>query len=67
MRTFFSSSLVNEPITGVLISWGGGFFYVLLLTICIPRMGYHKLCSCTFLSGTVKCRVIYALYIDCML
>ena len=34
----------------------------LLLTIWMPRTGYHKLYSCTFLSGTVKCRVIYSLY-----
>ena len=35
--------------------------------LLILRMGYHKLHSCTFLSGTVKCRVTYALYTDCML
>ena len=28
----------------------------------MPRTGYHKLHSCTFLSGTVKCRVVYTLY-----
>ena len=28
----------------------------------MPRTGYHKLYSCTFLSGTVKCRAIYTLY-----
>ena len=28
----------------------------------MPRTGYHKLFSCTFLPGTLKCRVIYALY-----
>ena len=28
----------------------------------MPRKGYHKLYSCTFLTGTVKCRVIYTLY-----
>ena len=37
-------------------------FSCLLLTIWMPRTGYHKLYSCTFLSGTVKCRVIYTLY-----
>ena len=38
------------------------FFNALLLTICVRRTGYHKLYSCTFLTGTVKCRVIYTLY-----
>ena len=28
----------------------------------MSRTGYHKLFSCTFLSGIMKCRVIYALY-----
>ena len=28
----------------------------------MPKTGYHKLRSCTFLSGTVKCRVVYTLY-----
>ena len=37
-------------------------FSCLLLTIWMPRAGYHKLFSCTFVSGTIKCRVIYALY-----
>ena len=31
----------------------------------MPRAGYHKLYSCTFLSGTVKCSVIYTLYRLC--
>ena len=28
----------------------------------MPKTGYNKLYSCNFLSGTVKCRVIYTLY-----
>ena len=28
----------------------------------MPRTSYHKLYSCTFLSGTVKCSVIHTLY-----
>ena len=38
------------------------FFNALFLTIWRPTTGYHKLYSCTFLSRTVKCRVIYTLY-----
>ena len=38
------------------------FFNALFLTILRPTTGYHKLYSCTFLSRTVKCRVMYTLY-----
>ena len=38
------------------------FFNTLILTIWRPTIGYHKLYSCTFLSRTVKCRVMYTLY-----
>ena len=63
---WFLTELLNEILEaeGRAYNQDGHFFLFscLLLTIWMPRTGYHKLFSCTFLSGTTKCRVIYALY-----